>query len=93
MQNSILKIDLKLDDFIPKGDTRHYMGVDLMGLQMALQEEAGPFYDSSISLMENVAELIGQDFHDEIRTALTQHKHNLKTAYAILERVLSIPTN
>ena len=89
--NSILKIELKLDDFIPKGDTRHYMGVDLMGLQLALQQEAGPFYDSSLSLMKNVAELIGQEFHDEIRAALTQHKHNLKTAYAIVEKVLTLP--
>ena len=67
------------------------MGVDLIGLQMALREEAGPFYDPELTLMENVEELMGKEFHDNVRSALVQHSYNLKTAYAIVDRVLQLP--
>ncbi len=89
--SSLMNIELELDDFIPKGDTRHYMGVDLVGLQMDLRKQAGPFYDPELTLMQNVEELLGTEFHDAVQSALLRHKNNLKTAYAIIEKVLESP--
>ena len=91
MQAKLLDMELNLDDFIPKGDAITYMGIDLGRLTQVIMTKAGPFYDHDVAIWEKMEELVGQEFSNAVKSALQRHKNNLKTAYAVVEKMLSNP--